>query len=106
MREFVCGPGLPSGGLSGLLPARGEPVHLVRRLATFALLIACSVLITAATGWWALLTVPAYLIGVIAMTLVTAGSSLPFAARLLVAVGVPAVSIGVPIALLKLLGLL
>ena len=102
MREIVCGPGSPLEGLAALLPARSERNRGVKHLTALAGLALCAVLLALATGWWAFLVVPAYLVAVALMALLTHGSALRWPLRLLLGVGLPAASLGLIVWLVRL----
>ncbi len=103
MREIVCGPRSPLGGLAGLLSSSGEGTAGVRRVAALAGLVLCAALLGLASGGWALLVIPAYLIAVVVLFLATQASSLAPPARLLLGIGLPAVSLGLVVWLVRLL---
>lgn len=103
MREIVCGPRSPLEGLAGLLSPSGDRAAGVTRLAALAGLVICAALLGLASGWWAFLVVPAYLIAVVVMILATQPSPLPRPTRLLLGIGLPALSLGLIVWLVRLL---
>ena len=103
--DLVCGPS-PIEGLSNAWSDGANGATRIWWVVAAILLIVCTVLLALATGWWALLAVPAYLVSVAATTLVTARSALHLPVRLLIAIGLPTLSMFIVVGTFKLFGLL